>query len=100
MKIMGAPKLFALAAGASLAARGACAALCAELEAGNWTCGDAVVSSFPYASWSKGRVVIAVDDTLHAVIAFNFERGIALIDAVQPAAMSIPAAPERRRRPS
>ncbi|WP_339913381.1 hypothetical protein [uncultured Brevundimonas sp.] len=97
MKLMGAPKLFAAAAGASLAARGACAALCAELEAGDWACVDDVTSSFPRAGWSKNRAVIAVDDALDAVVAFNFERGIALIDTVQPAKASTPAAARRRR---
>lgn len=97
MKLMGAPKLFAAAAGASLAA---CAALCAELEAGDWTCADDVVSSFPRASWSKNRVVIPVDDRLDAVVAFNFERGIALIDFAKPSAKSPHSAPVRRRRSS
>ena len=85
---MGAPKLFAEAAGASLAARGACAAFCAELEAGDWACADDVTSSFPRASWSDDRAVITIDDTLNAVVVFNFERGIALIDTVKPAKVS------------
>ena len=100
MKLMGAPKLFALAAGASLAARGACAALCAELEDGKWTCAAEVAESFPRAGWRNSRIVIAVDDALYAVIAFNFERGIALIEADQSAAMSMPTASTGRRRPS
>ncbi len=99
MKLMGAPKLFAAAACASLAARGACAALCAELDAGDWTCMDDVTSSFPRAACSKNRAVIAVDDALDAVVAFNFERGIALIDTVQPAKASTAAA-GRPRRPA
>lgn len=100
MKLMGAPKLFAVAAGVSPAARGACAALCAELEAGDWTCADDVISSFPRAGWSKGRVVIPVDDAIHAVVAFSFERGIALIDTAHSTEFSTPAAPTRRRRSS
>ena len=93
---MGAPKLFAAAAGAAPAARGPCAALCAELEAGEWACADDVTSSFPRGSWSKGRIVIAVDDVLDAVVAFNFERGIALIESVQPAKPSTTVASRRR----
>lgn len=94
---MGAPKLFAAAAGASLAARGACASLCAELEAGDWTCADDLTASFPRASWSRDRAVIAVDDALEAVVAFNFERGIALIDTVKPAKVLRSTAASARR---
>lgn len=83
MKLMGMPKLFAAAASISLAARGACAALCAELEEGQWACSNEVSVSYPHARWSKGRAFIPVDDGLDAVVAFNFERGIALIDTAK-----------------
>lgn len=97
MKLMGAPTLFAAAAGASVAARGACAALCAELKNGDWTCRAEVTSSYPRAKWDEGRAVIPVSDALEAIVAFNFERGIALIDAAKPIAPS--PAPATRRRP-
>ena len=94
---MGAPKLFAAAAGASLAVRGACAAFCSELEAGVWARADDVTSSFPRVNWSDDRAVIAIDDALDAVVAFNFERGIALIDTVEPSKVSRSAAASARR---
>ena len=98
MKLMGAPRLFAAAASASLAARGACASLRAELEAGNWTCTDDVSAAFPSASWSKNRIIITLDDALAARVAFNFERGIALIDIAHAKATPKTASLSKQRR--
>lgn len=94
---MGAPKLFAAAAGISLAARGACAALCVELQNGDWGCADDVTATFPRAQWSKRRIIINVAEALDAIVTFNFERGIALIDIEQPSGVRI-AAPAARTR--
>ena len=95
---MGAPNLFAAAAGISPAAVSACAALRAELEAGCWTCADEVRVSFPRASWSKNRITITLEGALDAIVAFNFERGIAVIDISQTAQkLTSPSMAERRR---
>lgn len=79
MKLMGAPRLFEME-GITPAARGACASLRAELEAGAWRRAAAVEAAFPFASWDKKRLVVSLDDQLCAVVAFNYESGIALIE--------------------
>jgi|HubBroStandDraft_4_1064222.scaffolds.fasta_scaffold1698706_1 hypothetical protein len=79
MKLMGAPRLFEIV-GASAAARGASSALCAELDVGVWRSSAEVTAAFPRADWEDGRLVVALDDRLCAVIAFNYEREIALIE--------------------
>lgn len=78
---MGMPKLLA-AASDWPAARGACAALCAELEDGRWNSAEELKATYPYASWRDGRASISIDDSLRAVVAFNFHRGIAMIESV------------------
>ena len=79
MKLMGAPRLFEIV-GASAAARGASSALCAELDAGIWRSPAEVAAAFPRADWEDGRLVVSLDDRLCAVIAFNYESEIALIE--------------------
>ena len=94
---MGAPTLFAKAARISHAAVGACAALCAELEHGFWTSRDEVRASYPHARWSEGRAIITINNELEAVVAFNFERGIALVDFASLVAKSSLTAADRSR---
>jgi hypothetical protein len=83
MKLMGAPRLFRMV-GASAAARGASSALLAELDAGVWRSRAEVVGAFPHSNWQDGRLVIALDEWLCVVIAFNYEREIALIEFAGP----------------
>lgn len=77
---MGKPKLFAAAHGPSAASRGACAALCAELEAANWTSEDAVAADYPNADWDGAKLTVHLDGQLCAIVAFNYVLGIALIE--------------------
>jgi hypothetical protein len=79
MKLMGAIRLFEIS-GITPAARGACAALCAELQDGAWLDAAAVTAAFPGARWEEHRLVIALDEKFCAVVAFNFESGIVLIE--------------------
>jgi hypothetical protein len=80
MKLMGKPKLFAAAHGPSVSSRGACAALCAELEAADWTSGAAVAADYPNADWDGEKLIVRLDDQLSAIVAFNYIMGIALIE--------------------
>lgn len=54
--------------------------------------------SFPRASWSRNRIIITLDGVLDAVVAFNFERGIAVIDISQTAKKLTSSAIMERRR--
>lgn len=98
MKLMGAPTFFAAAADLPPAAQAACAALYAELKNGQWSCAGEVGRSYPHARWFNDRAFISIDDGFDAVIAFNFERGIAMINSAAPNALSSSAAPDAQRR--
>ena len=95
---MGAPALIAAAAGASPAARGACAAFWAELEAADWSCRDDVVACFPRASWRQDKLIVALDERVSIVVAFNYRLGIALIEFAGTRDARSATAPSRPRR--
>ncbi len=88
---MGASRLIRFASGASRPADGACAALYAELEAGNWKRRGDVVASFPFAAWDDGRLVVPLDKAVCCVVVFNYRSGIALIESVGPRDSSAPS---------
>lgn len=97
MKLMGAPRLFQGGDDLSRAAHGACAALRMELEVGAWRSRSDVAATFPLATWDEGRLVVALDEHLCAVIVFNYGSGIALIEFVGPR-LDYPARQRRRER--
>lgn len=98
MKLMGVPVLIAAAAGASSAVVGACAAFRAELEAADWCCRDDVVARFPSASWQQDRLIIALDEEVSVMVAFNYRLGIALIEFAGTRDARSAAAPSRQRK--
>ena len=95
---MGGPVLFDLAGSAPLAVRGACAALWAELEAGDWQSRDEVAARFPLSAWDRDKLIVALDERRCAVVTFNYRLGIALIEtAGLRQALSEPVVPLHRR---
>lgn len=95
---MGAPVLIDAATGASPAVRGACAALWAELEAADWDCREDVAECFPGAPWEKGKLIVALDERVSIVVAFNYRLGIALIEFAGTRDARSATAPSRPRR--
>jgi len=98
MKLMGVPVLIDAAAGASPAVRGACAALWAELDAADWGCCDDVAECFPGAIWEEGKLIVALDERVSIVVAFNYRLGIALIEFAGIRDARSAAAPSQPRR--
>jgi hypothetical protein len=96
MKLMGAPRLFEIG-GTSVVARGACAALRAELEAAAWRSRAEVSAAFSRATWESDQLIIALDEELCAAIAFNYESGIALIEFAGRR-LDYKNTPQKRRR--
>lgn len=95
---MGASVLIEAAADASSAVRGACAALWAELEAADWRCREDVAECFPRASWEEDKLIVALDERVSTVIAFNYRLGIALIEFAGSRDVRSGTAPSRPRK--
>jgi hypothetical protein len=80
MRIMGKLRLSALARKERGEVAGAARALFAELAAADWrSLGDAL-DAFPSASSRDDRLLIPLDAQHSVRVAFNFARGIALIE--------------------
>ncbi|WP_126177107.1 hypothetical protein [Tsuneonella rigui] len=86
MRLIGKSELHALARTKDKDLRAAVLALCAELEAANWRAFSEVETAYPFAASSDPRVTIDLDERHCAVVTFNFEVGMALVEFAGPAA--------------
>lgn len=86
MRLIGKSELHALARTEDIDLRAAVLALCAELEAARWRAFSDVEKAYPFANSANPRVTIDLDERHCAVVTFNFEVGIALVEFAGSAA--------------
>lgn len=91
MRLIGKSELYALAETKDRELVQAVRALGAELEAADWHSLDNVLTAFPRAQLCEHRVTIDLDELNCAVIALNFEVGIALVEFAGPKSTPHPA---------
>jgi len=80
MRLIGKSALFTLAQSAAAALRDDVRALAAELEAAEWLSAAEAAGAFPRARLSDHRLIIDLDDRHCAVVAIQYELGIALVE--------------------
>ncbi len=80
MRLIGVPTLFALVQRGDPLLRGAVLALHAELVAARWRCIEDAQAAYPNAKYEAHRLVVSLDDLHCAVLAINYEMGIAVFE--------------------
>lgn len=80
MRLIGKSELHALARTRDRDLRAAALALCAELEAADWRAFEEVERAYPQATCARPRVTIHLDGRHCAVVTFNLDTGIALVE--------------------
>lgn len=84
MRLMGIGKLHALATSKKGAVARAAAALRAELAAFEWNGPDQAAADYPNARVDGHRIEIRLPDENCAVLAVNFNAGVAMIEFAGP----------------
>lgn len=84
MRLIGKSELFMLAQSATVDLRDAVLSLAAELEAAVWRSLSEAKAAFPRARFAGGRLIIDFDDRHCAVVAIQYELGIAFVEFVGP----------------
>jgi len=80
MRLIGKSELFTFAQSATEDVREAVLALSAELEAAVWGSASDAEVAFPRAAFAGHRLIIQLDDRHCAVVAIQYELGIALVE--------------------
>lgn len=80
MRIAGSLRLIRPAEDCSRELRGAFLALHAELVVASWHSPEDVLATYPHAEQEAHRLVVSIHGTHCAIIAINYELGIALIE--------------------
>lgn len=98
MRVVGRISLSTLAERAAPRLRQAVLALNAELEAADWQSVEEAAAAFPTAERSGHRLFIVLDEAHRAVVGFNHQTGIAVIEFVGPIADRMSATRRSRSR--
>jgi hypothetical protein len=80
MRLIGRPDLLKLARGGDGPLRDAAFALAAELQSASWRTPAEACAAYPRARLDGHRLAIDLGDRHCAVIAINYEKGVALIE--------------------
>lgn len=80
MKLMGRHLLHRLATSGTGACAGAVSALCAELEAANWSAPAAALADYPRGALDGHRLQIPLADRVYVQLAINCPAGVVLIE--------------------
>ena len=84
MRLIGKSALFTLAQSVTAVLRDDVRALAAELEAAEWLSASEAAGAFPRARFSDHRLIIDLDQRHCAVVAIQYELGIALVEFAGP----------------